>query len=62
MVNSDAGLVVLMPTFPPARMRNWLLLVEAKAAFCESAHTNAPACSACACWPAARLYWPLARF
>jgi len=37
-----AGLFLLIPTPPCARIRNWSLLVEAKSLFCESAHTKAP--------------------
>ena len=37
-----AGLFLLMPTPPVARMRNWLVPVEAKFASVESPQTNAP--------------------
>jgi len=40
--NGAEGLVVPTPTPPVARMRNWLLALEAKSAFVESAHTKAP--------------------
>src|SRR5262249_46411348 len=36
------GLLVLIPTPPDARMRNWLLPVEAKSASVESAQANCP--------------------
>src|SRR6476660_4587665 len=48
------GLFVLIPTPPEARMRNWLLPVEAKSASVESAQTNAPGLAALARRPAAK--------
>jgi hypothetical protein len=47
--------LVLMPTPPPARMRNWLLAVEEKSALVESAQTKAPLWRALARRPAAKL-------
>src|SRR5436190_18281771 len=41
-VSIDPGDAVPMPTPPAARMRNWLLAVEAKSRLVESAQTNAP--------------------
>ena len=54
------GLFVLMPTPPPARMRNWLLAVDEKLADVLSPQTKEPSCAARAELPPANEVKPAA--
>src|ERR1019366_8850941 len=54
------GEVELIPTPPPARIKNWFVPVEAKGEPCASAQTKAPSCKACAWLPPAKLMAPCA--